>query len=131
MFNLFTSRLVTSRQVFQIRRVNTPTVRPRKLGTLSCGQLAFVLIPLTSFGLGFWQVKRWLWKKQIREAIQNHAFSAPVPFNLNEKQSTYTKVTFSGELVVNKEFHIFSRRNPQNESEVGIHVISPFILDSG
>jgi len=106
-----------------------------------------LLMPLTAFGLGSWQVHRLQWKKErIRDLeLRSQADAVPLPTNIMEpgmkKQMEYKRVLVTGSFDHTQEILLGPRAlNDQkgnkgggmiSQSKTGFQVITPFILENG
>ncbi|KAI0989221.1 hypothetical protein GJ496_004865, partial [Pomphorhynchus laevis] len=112
---------------------------------------AFLTIPVSTFLLGNWQLRRMKWKSALIAQVSNKMTSDPIPIQtLNElleydrKNDEYTKVSARGRYLHEKEILLFPRylinageddqinlRSFDNvNSKFGVHVITPFQLES-
>ncbi|XP_054732760.1 SURF1-like protein [Anastrepha obliqua] len=103
-----------------------------------------LLIPVSTFGLGCWQVKRKAWKEQLIEDLEHQTKLSPVPLpsDLTELSAMeYQLVTIRGRFIHNKELLMGPRsfiRPDGNETAGGLFsqrdrgngylVITPFKL---
>ncbi|KAK3767298.1 hypothetical protein RRG08_050849 [Elysia crispata] len=113
-----------------------PAIRKRSPGG---GGYPLLIIPLTTFGLGTWQIQRRTWKLNLIQELEEKMLAEPVPLpsNLDDlKNMEYRKVKVRGTFDHSKELFIGPRTNA-NEPEtmgsaraatVGVHVITPFKL---
>uniref|UniRef100_A0AAY4AF06 SURF1-like protein n=1 Tax=Denticeps clupeoides TaxID=299321 RepID=A0AAY4AF06_9TELE len=100
-----------------------------------------LLIPVTTFGLGTWQVRRREWKLKLIEELKNLTTAEPVPLpnDLMELSSLeYRRVRVRGQYDHSKELYILPRSpvDPEREAreagrlssstETGANVITPF-----
>ncbi|XP_013862045.1 surfeit locus protein 1 [Austrofundulus limnaeus] len=100
-----------------------------------------LLIPVTTFGLGTWQVKRRQWKIGLINELQRLITAEPVPLPLDPlevNQLEYRRVKVRGCYNHSKELYLMPRSlvNPEKEAreggifssrpEVGANVITPF-----
>ncbi|KAJ3604832.1 hypothetical protein NHX12_026884 [Muraenolepis orangiensis] len=100
-----------------------------------------LLIPITTFGLGTWQVKRRQWKLKLIEDLRRLTTSEPIPLpidalELNELE--YRRVKVRGHFDHTKELYILPRSpvDPEKEKmeagrltssgDSGANVITPF-----
>ncbi|XP_057309251.1 surfeit locus protein 1-like [Hydractinia symbiolongicarpus] len=113
----------------------------------SKGQHLLLIIPIASFGLGTWQVRRLEWKKglikEMEAKTQKEAVPLPhdilTPTRMEEMQ--YRRVIVHGKFDHSKEIYVGPRSlNADKESKGGLvsgkptsgyHVVTPFVLDSG
>lgn len=109
-----------------------------------------LVFPIASFGLGTWQVKRLAWKKQLIRDLEERTQSDPVQYNAMDMlitgravQMEYKPVMVEGHFDHSKEV-LLGPRSKHNrgqtgspgliahgKTEVGYHVVTPFVLDSG
>lgn len=100
-----------------------------------------LLIPVTTFGLGTWQVKRRQWKMQLINELTRLTTAEPIPLPLdpNELKSLeYRRVRVRGQYDHSKELYVLPRSpvDPEKEAreagrlassgETGANVITPF-----
>ncbi|XP_054468477.1 surfeit locus protein 1 [Anoplopoma fimbria] len=100
-----------------------------------------LIIPVTTFGLGTWQVKRRQWKMQLINELARLTTAEPIPLPLdpNELKSLeYRRVTVRGQYDHSRELYILPRSpvDPEKEAreagrlsssgETGANVITPF-----
>uniref|UniRef100_A0A1B6I8V3 SURF1-like protein n=1 Tax=Homalodisca liturata TaxID=320908 RepID=A0A1B6I8V3_9HEMI len=106
-----------------------------------------MLIPIITFGLGVWQVKRLKWKTELIKTIEERSAMDPVPLPLDPAevaQMEFQKVTVKGtfdhenELFYGpKQCLVDGEPNPNvvsktGEASYGYNLITPFVLsDSG
>ena len=107
-----------------------------------------LIIPVTAFCLGTWQVKRLAWKRELIRDLEARTSSEPVPLpsdillpgKINEME--YKRVIVRGKFDHTKEIFLGPRsKNVPNSmsngslissrSDSGYHVVTPFILDTG
>ncbi|CAL1683962.1 unnamed protein product [Lasius platythorax] len=103
-------------------------------------------VPIATFALGTWQIKRWRWKLDLIENLRHRTAAEPIdlPIDLDElKHKEYYCVKIKGKFLYEKEFlmgprslildgeavsekasGIFSRK-----SSTGYYVITPFKLE--
>lgn len=105
-----------------------------------------LLIPVSTFGLGTWQIKRLQWKKGLIKELESRT-TAPVldlPENIDELRSKdleYRRVILRGIFEHSEELHVYPRSlNEGTHGGVGFgrqpksggHIITPFkITDTG
>ncbi|OMH81107.1 Methionine aminopeptidase 1B, chloroplastic [Zancudomyces culisetae] len=101
----------------------------RKLYSLKTFSLA--LVPIITFGLGYWQYKRLGWKQDLLDFVNGRIHKPPVVFTGTEGVSS-TDIEYL-------KFRMFGTFDHQNEMRVGpitkdgtlgFNIITPFILDS-
>ncbi|XP_055843345.1 SURF1-like protein [Episyrphus balteatus] len=153
------SNLIKSTQVICIstgcrryfaQKVSTPFVSRPNLGqrdeSKKISPLGYflILVPITTFGLGCWQIKRKIWKENLLKELKEKTVTAPVdiPENLEElNKMEYRSVRVRGEFQHDKEMllgprsfirpdgaemggGLFSTRDSSN----GYLVVTPFKL---
>ncbi|RUS81894.1 hypothetical protein EGW08_010364 [Elysia chlorotica] len=113
-----------------------PAVRKRSPGG---GGYPLLIIPLTTFALGTWQIQRRTWKLNLIQELEEKMRAEPIPLpsNLEDlKNMEYRRVKVTGTFDHSKELFIGPRSNT-NEPEtmgsarattVGVHVVTPFKL---
>ncbi|XP_041049727.1 surfeit locus protein 1 [Carcharodon carcharias] len=102
---------------------------------------ALLLIPVTTFGLGTWQIQRRKWKLQLIKELKKRTHSDPLPLPLDQlelKELEYRRVRVRGRFDHSKELYIMprSRVDPNKEAqeagrlmsstETGANVVTPF-----
>ncbi|GAB1597625.1 surfeit locus protein 1-like [Argonauta hians] len=99
-----------------------------------------LIIPLTTFGLGTWQIQRREWKLGLIKRLEERTMADPVPLpeNLEElEELEYRKVKVKGRFLHRNEFAIGPRSNiiedkdrayPDALQKVGMNIIAPFKL---
>ncbi|KAG9281783.1 surfeit locus protein 1 [Astyanax mexicanus] len=100
-----------------------------------------LLIPVTTFGLGTWQVKRRQWKLKLIEDLQKLTTADPIPLPTDPmelKDLEYRRVKVRGRFDHSQELYILPRSpvDPEREAreagrlsssgETGANVITPF-----
>lgn len=100
-----------------------------------------LLIPVTAFGLGTWQVQRRKWKLKLIEELEARSRAEPIPLPTDPfllKDLEYRRVKVKGHFDHSKELYILPRTlvEPDREAreagslsssgENGSHVITPF-----
>ncbi|KAM4012889.1 surfeit locus protein 1-like [Anomaloglossus baeobatrachus] len=105
-----------------------------------------LLIPVTSFGLGAWQIQRRKWKLNLIQQLEAQFTSSPIslPTDPTELQTMeFRPIKVSGHFDHSKELYLKPRTlvKPSKQSqessglgpqEIGAHVITPFLCtDSG
>jgi len=109
-----------------------------------------LVFPVATFGLGTWQVRRLEWKKRLIRDLEERTKSTPVAYDARDmlipgraKQMEYKPVFVEGHFDHTKEILLGPRtRNDKTQrhkpgliahgqSEVGYHIVTPFILDNG
>ncbi|XP_018300874.1 surfeit locus protein 1 isoform X1 [Mycetomoellerius zeteki] len=103
-------------------------------------------VPVITFALGTWQIKRWRWKLDLIEKLKQRTSAEPIdlPSDLNElKDKEYYRIKVKGKFLYEKEFLIGPRSliiNGEAVSEKGggifsrktssgYYVITPFKLE--
>lgn len=114
------------------------------------GYAWLLVFPVAAFGLGTWQVRRLEWKKGLIRDLEERTKSTPVSYDARDmlipgraKQMEYKPVFVEGHFDHTKEIFLGPRtRNNKTQrntpgliahgqSEVGYHIVTPFILDNG
>ncbi|XP_036385299.1 surfeit locus protein 1 [Megalops cyprinoides] len=128
------------RYVLPSRQSSTATAGAEK-GEDSFLKWLLLLIPVTTFGLGTWQVKRRQWKLQLIEDLKSLTTAEPInlPVDLMELNSLeYRRVKVRGRYDHSQELYILPRSpvDPEREAreagrlsssgETGANVITPF-----
>ncbi|KAL2100122.1 hypothetical protein ACEWY4_004516 [Coilia grayii] len=100
-----------------------------------------LLIPITTFGLGTWQVRRRQWKLQLIEELRRLTTAEPVPLPTDPmelKTLEYRRVKVRGRFDHSQELHILPRSpvDPEKEAreagrisssgESGANIVTPF-----
>ncbi|CAK6973644.1 surfeit locus protein 1 [Scomber scombrus] len=100
-----------------------------------------LLIPVTTFGLGTWQVRRRQWKLQLIDDLRKLTTAEPIPLPLDPNELNhleYRRVRVRGQYDHSQELYILprSRVDPVKEAreagtlsssgETGANVITPF-----
>lgn len=126
-----------------IREIKTQTPRLEKALKKKrfFGESGFVLlvVPITTFCLGTWQVKRRKWKIELIKSLEEKTQSPPVelPLSLEEiSEMEYRPVIVRGEFDHSREMKIGPRSNLLKEgggllttgTGGGFHIITPFKL---
>lgn len=103
-------------------------------------------VPIATFGLGTWQIKRWRWKLNLIETLKQRTSSEPInlPLDLDELENKeYYPVKVKGKFLYEKEFLIGPRSLILNgeavsekgggvfsgKSSTGYYVITPFEVE--
>lgn len=97
-----------------------------------------LLAPLTAVGLGFWQLDRLKWKKNLMARLDEQLHEEPISFpdNLDEVRNLeYRRVRVQGSFDHSQEFLVGPRTllremGVDQDPVVGVHVITPFKLAS-
>ncbi|KAK7095364.1 hypothetical protein V1264_006783 [Littorina saxatilis] len=111
----------------------------KKKQTFGEGGYILLVVPLATFCLGTWQVKRRWWKLDLIQALEEKTQSAPIPLpqNLEEMaELEYRPVTFKGEFDHSREMVIGPRSNALKEggglvsagNQTGVNVVAPMKL---
>nr|CAD7457045.1 unnamed protein product [Timema tahoe] len=126
------------------RKYDLP-VAPDRTSSFTLPSLVFLLIPVTAFGLGTWQVKRRKWKLELIENLATR-FNAPpqnLPYDLSElNEMEYSSVQVKGRFDHSQELYMGPRSllvggdaagqggmfSQSSGSQSGYHVITPFHL---
>lgn len=108
---------------------------------MSFGEGGYILlvVPLATFCLGTWQVKRRRWKLDLIESLERRTSSPPIelPSNLDEvSELEYRPVVLHGEFDHSREMYISPRSNVLKEGGglmttaggTGANVVTPFKL---
>lgn len=118
------------------------TAQKKQYGKKDYGQYILMVIPVTAFCLGTWQVKRRKWKLDLIEKLQSRT-NAPIidlPNDLSELESLeYQRVRIRGTFDHSHELYVLPRSLIQpddNRSHLmsgsgpgpGVHVVTPFHL---
>ncbi|KAM3874014.1 surfeit locus protein 1 [Diretmus argenteus] len=100
-----------------------------------------LLIPVTAFGLGTWQVKRRQWKLQLIADLRSLTTAEPIPLPVDPlelKELEYRRVRVRGRYDHSKELYVLPRSpvDPEKEAreagrltssgDTGANVITPF-----
>ncbi|KAH9496592.1 Surfeit locus protein 1 [Bulinus truncatus] len=106
----------------------------------SGGGYPLLIIPLTAFGLGTWQIHRREWKLNLIKELEDKMMAPPVPLpeNLNDlKDMEYRKVKVRGTFDHSRELFIGPRSNlhapnslggENKAASMGVNVVTPFKL---
>ncbi|XP_069787778.1 surfeit locus protein 1 [Narcine bancroftii] len=101
-----------------------------------------LLIPVTTFGLGTWQVQRRKWKLGLIKELSERSHSDPVPLPLDQvevKKLEYRPVKVRGRFDHSRELYIMPRSlvDPDKEAreagrltssgDTGANVVTPFV----
>ncbi|XP_023556193.1 surfeit locus protein 1 isoform X2 [Octodon degus] len=104
-------------------------------------QWLLLLIPVTAFGLGTWQVQRRKWKLRLIAELESRVMAEPIPLPADPvelKNLEYRPVTVRGHFDHSKELHMMPRTmvDPAREAreagrissstESGAFVVTPF-----
>ena len=85
-------------------------------------------------GLGTWQMHRLAWKQGLIGSIAERVHAPPVPIAVAEERTAeggdveYTRVTAAGELVNDREIHLYAL---DENGGPGFHIITPLKLADG
>jgi len=102
------------------------------------GKIFLGIIPVATFGLGVWQVKRWRWKLKLIEEMEQKVLEEPVDFPSNDfsklPELEYRKVRMPGKFNYSKQLIMGPRSliatkeppNPKSTPSTGYHVVTPF-----
>ncbi|XP_048587685.1 surfeit locus protein 1-like isoform X2 [Nematostella vectensis] len=104
--------------------------------------LLMLVIPVSAFGLGTWQVFRLQWKLGLIKSLEERTTAPPLdpPENLDDLDTTaleYRRIRLTGQFNHEQEFHVFPRSLYEGSAESGglgrqpksgAHVITPFTL---
>lgn len=120
-----------------------PTL-PKRSKPLTAGNLCLLIIPVTAFGLGTWQIKRLKWKEALIEELNTKTHMPPVDFpeDLSELENLeYRKVKLCGHFDHDKEIYYGPRPlitdgsvasseliSKSGQRLYGYLVITPFVL---
>ncbi|KAM8827804.1 surfeit locus protein 1 [Spinachia spinachia] len=122
-------------------RLSSSTAARGEEGEESLFKWFLLLIPVTTFGLGTWQVKRRQWKMQLINDLRRLVTAEPIPLPLdpNElKGLEYRRVKARGQFDHARELYVLPRSpvDPEKEAreagtlsssgETGANVITPF-----
>ncbi|GFR78579.1 SURF1-like protein [Elysia marginata] len=129
------SKVVGNKPPRQVPR-EKPAIRKRSPGG---GGYPLLLIPLTTFGLGTWQIQRRTWKLNLIQELEDKMLAEPIPLpsNLDDLNTMeYRRVKVKGTFDHNKELFIGPRTNvnepetmgSQRATTVGVNVVTPFKL---
>ncbi|XP_014768077.1 surfeit locus protein 1 [Octopus bimaculoides] len=101
-----------------------------------------LIIPITTFGLGTWQIRRREWKLNLIKMLEDRTMADPIPLpeNLEELEDLeYCRIRVKGRFIHKDEFAIAPRSNFIEDSDhkllthdaskkVGMNIITPFKL---
>ncbi|XP_032674329.1 surfeit locus protein 1 isoform X2 [Odontomachus brunneus] len=107
---------------------------------------SLLAIPIVAFGLGTWQIKRWRWKLNLIDNLEQRTTAEPIdlPLNLYElEDKEYYRVKIKGKFIYDKEFLIGPRSLIikgqglsekgggvfSSKSNTGYYVVTPFKLE--
>ncbi|XP_034048127.1 surfeit locus protein 1 [Thalassophryne amazonica] len=135
LFNHVNGRLVN------VGRQSSSTAAGAEKGEESVLKWVLLLIPVTAFGLGTWQVNRRKWKLQLIDDLKRLTTSTPIPLPpdpLEVNNLEYRQVRVRGRYDHSKELYVMPRSivNPEKEAreagrlmssgDTGANVITPF-----
>ncbi|KAJ8339159.1 hypothetical protein SKAU_G00359450 [Synaphobranchus kaupii] len=140
-FRQFHFKLLLGRCVLNPCRQSSSTAAGAEQGENSFLKWFLLLIPVTTFGLGTWQVKRRQWKLQLIADLKSLTTAEPInlpvdPMELNSLE--YRRVKARGRYDHSQELYILPRSpvDPEREAreagrlsssgESGANVITPF-----
>ncbi|XP_058674149.1 surfeit locus protein 1 [Ammospiza caudacuta] len=122
-------------------RPQSSTAAAGKSGEDALLKWGLLLVPLTTFGLGTWQVQRRKWKLDLIAQLASRTRADPIPLTLDPmelKELEYRPVRVRGRFDHSKELYLLPRSllDPQREAreagrisshpENGANVITPF-----
>lgn len=96
----------------------------RKTGLVTDAVAAVALALL--LGLGFWQLDRLQWKRELIAIIEARAGAPAIA--LTEAPQEFTRVTVSGTFDHAREHHVLAQTH---EGAVGVVVATPLLMDDG
>ncbi|KAG5272158.1 hypothetical protein AALO_G00162280 [Alosa alosa] len=145
---LFSSRqtwptrgIVFRGKVLNVTRQSSSTATQAEKGEDSFLKWFLLLIPITTFGLGSWQVRRRQWKLQLIEELRSLTTAEPIPLPTDPmelKTLEYRRVKVRGKFDHSQELYILPRSpvDPEKEAreagqlsssgETGANIITPF-----
>jgi len=148
-FTLLTRQILSKES---IRYVSTNISKPKlKFGTndkeskVGVSEYFLLILPLSAFGLGVWQVKRRSWKLEVLKDLEDRTTAPPVPLPFDQESLSkleYCKVNVRGEFQHDQIVYIgprslFKDGNPASAGGlfgsadgIGFHVITPFKLEN-
>lgn len=126
-----------------LQRSKATLTKPTGTGSkgLPGNALFMLVIPVTTFGLGCWQVQRKAWKEELIEHMHRRLHRTPVPLPLTMEEidkMDYCPVTLTGTFDHSRELYMGPRSqiNVENHSggggqifsssKAGYNVITPF-----
>lgn len=145
--NQFSRSFINLFKRYSNREINKALYSSDMAQTESKGHLLLLTIPVASFCLGTWQVKRLEWKKGLIRDLEQRTHSAPVPLpsdiltpdKMDEMQ--YKRVIVNGHFDHAQEILLGPRSLNESGSNkgggiisrptIGFHIVTPFVLDSG
>ncbi|KAI4875552.1 hypothetical protein NFI96_032514, partial [Prochilodus magdalenae] len=128
-------------KLVNVGRQSSSTAAQAEKGEDSLLKWLLLLIPVTTFGLGTWQVKRRQWKLKLIQELQNLTTADPIPLPRDPgelKDLEYRRVKVRGRFDHSQELYILPRApvDPEREAreagrlsssgESGANVITPF-----
>ncbi|XP_036418841.1 surfeit locus protein 1 [Colossoma macropomum] len=128
-------------KLVNVGRQSSSTAAQAEKGEDSFLKWLLLLIPVTTFGLGTWQVKRRQWKLKLIQELQNLTTADPIPLPTDPvelKDLEYRRVKVRGRFDHSQELYILPRSpvDPEREAreagrlsssvESGANVITPF-----
>ncbi|MBM3644169.1 MAG: SURF1 family protein [Alphaproteobacteria bacterium] len=85
-----------------------------------------------ALGLGFWQLERREWKRDILDRIATNQAAPVMPFAdllaADPQRHEYGKVRLAGTFMHEREFHLAARNH---RNKVGLQIVTPVRLDDG
>jgi surfeit locus 1 family protein len=103
-----------------------------KLRPLKWPTITMIPIVLFSLSLGFWQMERRAWKRDILDRIETNQAAAPLTLDELLKgdplRFEYGRVKVSGSFAHDKEFYLAAR---SLKDKVGMQVVTPLRADNG
>lgn len=99
--------------------------RPTFWPTVTAVPMLIVLI-----GLSVWQVQRLHWKEALIAERESRISATPIelPATGDPAALEYRRVTVTGHFLNDKELYLAGR---QMNEDVGYHIVTPFVLESG
>eukprot|EP00127_Corallochytrium_limacisporum_P002601 Clim_evm37s134 gene=Clim_evmTU37s134 len=107
------------------------------------GTAVLYVIPLITFGLGSWQIKRLFWKRELQANIDGNVTKEPIDiskrsdFDQLGQDYTFRRVRLHGTIENQNEYYLGPRalvgddRVIMNAGEQGYQVVVPFVLKDG
>lgn len=127
------ARACARRMLGNEARAKNPRLQSSAGGGSGRSMRWLIVIPLTTFALGTWQVKRYYWKQDLLNSIDVRLKADPVELGSPSADEVagrlqYVRVWAEGEYLPAREIFVQPR---MRDGKAGVHVITPFMRTDG
>ncbi|ORY06085.1 SURF1-domain-containing protein [Basidiobolus meristosporus CBS 931.73] len=130
----FTSTFSVAAKRFQLQQSSSyvTAVSSKKSNPLKTGFM--IMLPITCFFLGTWQVQRLRWKVDLIEEMESRLSKDPVPLPKKMREETYNRLEYCQVLVYGHYLHdqeMLVGPRTRGDGVPGYFIVTPFVRENG